>query len=384
MTRCSGRIRGDRRSGPSRATTTVAATRRAARFGIDTPGGPGQSETRVREGRRHAGRRAGTIARVQAREPRILRSPTLTVALLAIVSGGCAGPEPPPAASSNEMFPVASPFLEGEPELDDRWSSVVLDPAQNAEVRRILADAADGVEGLEPLGPAPNGIRFEDVPRAMLNTAPKVEMAILRSEHLDPEIVVDFDDAAGRAAIATIRFGTRGPLASIVHRIPGSDAAPERARIQAAIERLLRAWPIDATPGLVVEDVVRVLADGGAIVSDRTIRPERWRYTLLMLDEQEATIEIRRAPPPTMVEWTATAGIFPRPEIARKLGETFMDCLRAWGREARWNGGVRSAVDEMSSEGSTRTRAGGPRSSARGATSATPGLEVPIDPSDRS
>lgn len=301
---------------------------RAARSGND--GRPGPAD--------------GTIAAVVDRSLPILA--TLAAAGLWTVAGsGCAGPEPPPAAASNEVFPEQPVMVDGTPALDDRWASVVLDDQGRREVRGILFDAADGSAGIEPLGPAPHGVRFEDIPRAMLNTAPKVEMAILRGEHLDPEIVIDFDDAAGRAATATIRFAPRGPLTSVAHRIPGADATAERARLTSMIERRSRAWPMASRPDDVIDEVVRMLGDAGAIVSDRTIRPERWRYTLLMLDEQEATIEIRRVPPPTVVEWTATAGIFPRPEVARSLGDTFMECLRAWGRESRWNGPATSTAD---------------------------------------
>lgn len=272
----------------------------------------------------------------------------VTVAVV-IGAGGCSTPDPPPAAASNEFFPPQpGPLDDGsvvKERPDDRWASIVLTETQDAEVRAVLAEAADGVEGLQPLGPAPHGVRFEDVPNAMLNAAPKVEMAILRSVHLDPGIEVDFRDPAGREATARVRFTLRGPLADVAYRIPGTDADPDRARLLAAMERCIRAWPIGAMPEEVASDLVRVLGESGAIVSDRTITAERWRYTLLMLDEEEAEIEIRRVPPPRVVEWTATAGLFPRPEVARSLGETFMECLRAWGRENRWNGGRTTSAE---------------------------------------
>ena len=239
---------------------------------------------------------------------------------------GCGSSERPPAAASNEVFPGGESTA-----IDDRWASVVLDATQRAEVREILGEAAEDPGEVRPLRPAAFGVRFEDIPNAMLNAAPKVEMAILRSEHLDPSIEFDIRDSKGRSVEIAVRCRPRGPLASIDYRVPGADVARERAELLDAVTRVLAERPNPSDPEELAGPITQVLAEHGARVLGHQTSPERYRYTMLMLDEQEAVIEIRREPAPAIVSWTATAGTFPRPEIARGLGETFMECLRAWG-----------------------------------------------------
>ncbi len=257
------------------------------------------------------------------------------IACLVLLAGGCSSPPRPPAAASNEDFSDQG-MTDGPPRaVDDRWASIVLDEQQRAEVRTILVEAAQDTGDIRPLSPAPHGVRFEDIPQAMLNAAPKVEMAILRSEHLPPTITLDVRDSAGRMATIVVRCRPRGTVVSISYRIPGLDVMGDRGEILAAVNDVIRSCDASSDPEILIDPIAHGLAELGVAIVDREILPERYRYTLLMLDEQEAMIEIRREPSPTVVSWTATAGTFPRPEVARRLGETFMECLRAWGRVPR-------------------------------------------------
>ncbi len=252
-----------------------------------------------------------------------------------LILTACSAPPRPPAAASNEDFSTGT-SRDGLPtEVDDRWASIVLDDQQRAEVRTILVEAAQDPGDVRPLVPAAHGVRFEDVPHAMLNAAPMVEMAILRAEHLPPTIRVDIRDAAGRMATVEILCRPRGTLATISYRIPGLDVMGDRGLILAAVNEVVLSPGASSEPQELADPLAHALAELGVTILDQTIMPERYRYTLLMLDEQEATIEIRREPPPIAVSWTATAGTFPRPEIAKRLGETFMDRLRAWGEVPR-------------------------------------------------
>ncbi len=251
----------------------------------------------------------------------------LAVALSSLV--GCSGAGRSPAAATNESFDSGG--ITGPQDVDDRWASIVLDDDQRSEVRTILAETAEDPGSIRPLVPAPHGVRFEDIPRAILNAAPRVEMAVMRGDHLDPSITLDIRDSAGRAASILVRCRPRGGLATMTYRIPGDDVVEERGEILLAVNRVLVARDDRTDPSRFVEPLTHALAEHGATVIDHAILPERYRYTLLMLDEQEAVLELRREPPPTVVSWTATAGTFPRPEIAQRLGETFMECLRAWG-----------------------------------------------------
>jgi hypothetical protein len=252
-----------------------------------------------------------------------------------LIVTACTSPPRSPAAASNEDFSTGN-SRDGLPsEVDDRWASIVLDEQQRAEVRTILVEAAQDPGDVRPLVPAAHGVRFEDVPHAMLNAAPMVEMAILRTRHLPPTIQLEVRDAAGRMANVEVLCRPRGTLATISYRIPGLDVMGERGEILAAVNAVILSPDASSDPNELADPLAHALAELGVKVLDQTIMPERYRYTLLMLDEQEASIEIRREPPPTAVSWTASAGTFPRPEIAQRLGETLMDRLRAWGEVPR-------------------------------------------------
>jgi hypothetical protein len=265
------------------------------------------------------------------------------IACLLLPIAGCSKPPRPPAAASNEDFSTGAARKGLPSEVDDRWASIVFDGAQQAEVRTIFVEAAEGSGEVEPLVPAAHGVRFEDVPHAMLNAAPKVEMAILRSRLLPPTIELDIRDAAGRAATLTVRCRHRGTLASMAYRIPGDDVMLAQAEILAAVNEIVLQPEASSDPEQLANPLAHALAELGATIRGQEILPERYRYTLLMLDEEEATIEIRREPAPIMVSWTATAGTFGRPAIAQRLGETFMECLRAWGEVPRVDRAAASA-----------------------------------------
>lgn len=251
-------------------------------------------------------------------------------------SGGC-GSTRPPAAASNVVLDAG--VEDPVPGVDDRWASIVLDEPRRREVIEILDEAAVGAGGVRPLEPAPHGIRFEDVPRAMADAAARMEMAILHAEHLDRAFDLEFVDRGGRSATATVRWGRRGPSAAIRYRVPGGDADAAQASLLAAVETCLESWRRSDARSMEAwaDDVGRTLAEQGAIVSTRSFVPERHRFTLLMLDEAEARIEVRRMPPPQVLDWTAEAGMFPRPELAARLGRTFMEMLREWGRTPAWS-----------------------------------------------
>ncbi len=266
---------------------------------------------------------------------RSIRAVVLALGSVLLMAGACSSPPRPPAAASNEDFSSGTARESLSAEVDDRWAAIVLDEQQQAEVRTILVETAQDPGDIQPLVAAAHGVRFEDVPHAMLNAAPMVEMAILRSEHLPPSIDLQVRDAAGRMATVEVRCRPRGTLAMISYRIPGLDVMGDRGQILAAVNEVVLEPGAPSEPQKLADPLAHALAELGVTILDQTIMPERYRYTLLMLDEQEATIEIRREPPPIAVSWTATAGTFPRPEIAKRLGETFMDRLRAWGEVPR-------------------------------------------------
>jgi hypothetical protein len=300
--------------------------------------------------------RPGRIDLVRDREhsnpqdhPSRVRSSVIAGGLLLLA--GCAAGSRPPAAASNEDFSDGTTRAGLPSEVDDRWASVTLDASQRSEVRTILAEAAQDPYSVRTLVPARYGVRFEDVPHAMLNAAPKVEMAVLRQEHLPPEVDLNIRDSAGRSAMVLVDCRERGAIATVSYRIPGGDIGLARAELLAAVREVLDAAPDVADPTPLIDPLVNALVRTGATIDGWEVRPERYRYTLLMLDEQEATIEIRREPAPKVVSWTATAGTFPRPEIASRLGEAFMDRLRAWGRVPRADGGSNATPGATASAG---------------------------------
>ena len=194
------------------------------------------------------------------------------------------------------------------------------------------------VHGPTPnLEQAPHGIRFEDVPRAMINAAPTVEMAILSQSFHPAEVTVSFDDHRGRRASASIVLRTRGPRVSVTYRVPGSDTTQAKSRLLIDVFGRLPGSVGRAPEPLTLDSAEAILraairSNHGRIES-HSWEPDRYRYTMLMLDELEADIEIRREPAPTILSWTATAGLFGRPEIAARLGDALMVALRAWGKD---------------------------------------------------
>ncbi|MEE2973069.1 MAG: hypothetical protein VX672_08085 [Planctomycetota bacterium] len=266
--------------------------------------------------------------------PPDLRIPTgwaLITALLLLGAGCASEPPRPPAAASNEVF---DDRIGGRsPVIDDRWASITLDENQRIEVRRTLREGAHGP--ISPLIPATHGMRFEDVPRAIINAAPKVEMAILRQAFVPAEVAAEYRDRQGRRATARILLRSRGPVAAVSYRISGDEIARSRSRQLIDLnERLAFAARPDRSLG--PESATAILRASlrsqGAGVEQVTFIPDRYRFTLLMLDEQEAELEVRREPPPRQLSWTASAGLFGDPERSAALGRELEETLRAWGR----------------------------------------------------
>lgn len=247
---------------------------------------------------------------------------------------GCEAP-PPPAAASNEVFGdgIVTTRDQGAG-IDDRWASIVLDEDQREEIRLILEESVSGP--VEPLVPARDGVRFEDTPRAMITAAPKVEMALLSTEHVPATAFATYRDSRGRQAVASIRIRERGPIAAIDYRVPGSDVARARAGQLIDIQDRLGTAIAQSGPGFDVRSAEAMLrasirSKRGTLVSSR-IEPEQYRMKLLMLDEQEATIVVRRVPPPLVVSVSAEAGMFRNDARAEALARAFDLQLRAWGR----------------------------------------------------
>ena len=249
-----------------------------------------------------------------------------------LLGTGCASkPPPPPAAASNEIFDDR--IGGSSPVVDDRWASITLDENQQIEVRQAFGDLVHGP--VSPLAPAAHGMRFEDVPRAMINAAPKVEMAILRQAFVPAEVTAEYHDRLGRRATARIVLRSRGPIAEVTYRIPGDEITRSRSRQLIDLnERLAFAARPDRSlePESATAILKASLRSQGAGVDRVDLIPDRYRFTLLMLDEQEAKLEVRREPPPRQLSWTASAGLFGDSERSAALGRALEDALRAWGR----------------------------------------------------
>ncbi len=266
----------------------------------------------------------------------------LAIAIASAI-GGC-GADPQPAAASNEDF-TGSGLESASNVIDDRWASVVLDASQRAEVRDILRGAVSGET--VPLGTAVFGIRFEDVPRAILTAAPTVEMAVMRQAFIPAIASVTFRDAFGQEAVASIDLGRMTALSTVRYLVPGDDVARPRSRMLDAINGLL--WSDGnffagstahrlASARAEVEGVeaLRILKEaveeaGGTLLSS-AFEPEKYEIDLLMLDDEPARLEVRREPDPRVLSWTAHAGTFSSPEKASDLGSAFEKALREWGR----------------------------------------------------
>lgn len=254
----------------------------------------------------------------------------LLLLLTPAVLMACAGPKPTSIAGSNEVFGSVDPESAGTPGADDRWAAITLDARQRREVEDILEDMVE--RPVPPLRSAPYGVRFEDVPRAMINAAPKVEMAVLRGGFLPGEVRAKYRDSLGRAAIAKIIIRKQGSIASVAYDVPGSDAADARAEVTIAIQRVIDASPnrMDSqrAGGILTKEIALARGTQESI----QVVPDRYRYTMLMIDGQEAIIEIRREPPPEIVSWTVSAGIFGDDDRGASLGRALEEALKAWGR----------------------------------------------------
>ncbi|HAC09135.1 MAG TPA: hypothetical protein DCG14_05715 [Phycisphaerales bacterium] len=260
---------------------------------------------------------------------------------ISLTAVGC-GSEPAPASASNEFLgdrPDSGVNIAGE---DDRWASAAPDEQQFEEVRRALRDVVAG--NPPPLEVAPHGIRFEDVPQAILTAAPEVELAIT-GQRLNPAVAtVRFKDGAGRAGTAKIELRRTRTLVSIAF-LTGMDA--DSLRIQQAVERRIRSSSgyvgrstadrrrsstesKEGTEAIaILEEAVR---NSGGTVDSREFEPEIYEIDLLMLDNQPARLVVRREPDPKVLSWKAWAGIFGDATKAESLGRAFGEALRAWGK----------------------------------------------------
>ena len=264
------------------------------------------------------------------------------VASLAMANGGCSSNRPP-AAASNQSF--AASGVTSAAGIDDRWASVVLDDAQRTEVMDALRGAVFGETA--PLCVAEFGVRFEDVPRAIMTAAPTVEMALMKQTFIPAVASVTFLDPGGQEAVASIDLRRMTALSKVEYLIPGDDVAEPASRLLDSINGLL--WSNDTffagstthrreSARAEVEGVqaVRILEaavkkSGGTPLSSK-FEPEKYQIELMMLDDQPARIEVRREPDPKVLSWKAWAGTFPLPEKASALGTAFDEALRAWGR----------------------------------------------------
>ena len=243
---------------------------------------------------------------------------------------GCADTRPASIAASNEVFGPTSVAGGGVDRIDDRWAAVALDARQGDEVHAIFREMVEGP--VEPLRPAPHGIRFEDVPRAILNAAPTVEMAVMSGGLLPEEVRVDYRDALGRRAAVVVELRPLGAMVSVSYDVAGGDAADDRAGLTIEIQRILDDLEVDPDSPRTIRIVRREIESIGGVVEDVDVVPERYRYTVLMLDEQEVDIVIRREPPPRIVSWSTTAGLFGDDARGEALGRALESALRAWGR----------------------------------------------------
>ena len=254
---------------------------------------------------------------------------------------GCTS-DPAPAAASNQVLrkpPESGVSLPGD---DDRWASVTLDDRQFDEVRRVLRSVVTGDP--PPLEPASHGIRFEDVPNAILTAAPEVEMAVT-GQRLNPAVAtVRFKDGSGRIGTAKIEFRRMGSVAS-VEFLTGRDR--ESLRIQQQIERDVRASEghiggsaaerrRSATASKEGAEALAILEaavrEAGGTVEARDYDSERYEINLLMLDNQPAQLVVRREPDPKVLSWRAWAGTFADEPKAEALGRAFEAALHAWAK----------------------------------------------------
>ena len=251
----------------------------------------------------------------------------------------------PPASASNQVLGDRPESGVGVPGSDDRWASVTLDDRQLDEVRRILQSTVTGDP--PPLEAAAYGIRFEDVPRAILTAAPEVEMAIT-SQRLNPAVAtVRFKDGGGRLGTAKLEMRRMSTLAS-VEFLNGVDAAS--LRMQQAIDRAVhandgfvgrstddrrRSATVSKEGAEAIEILEVAVRESGGTVEASEYDPERYEIGLLMLDNQPARLVVRREPGSAVLSWKAWAETFGDATKAEALGAAFEAALRAWAKVPR-------------------------------------------------
>ncbi|MCH2161833.1 MAG: hypothetical protein MK085_08165 [Phycisphaerales bacterium] len=255
------------------------------------------------------------------------------VMAMAWLATGCSSK---PAAATNEVFTPREAFgsqgpalVAAQPALDDALASRVLNGGDRSQIWSAFVTMARGT--VSQLKPARNGVRFSDVPLAATNAANDIEMAIVDTRHHLPRLDIQYRDREGFRATLKITFDSRRPLVDVEYATPTEEARLPRAKVRAeamrAIQRL-RAISLD----LVLEAGVEAIEQNGGTVLGVHEEPERYAFELLMLDGQPARLEVTRLPPPEVVRWEAWAGVFPNPDSASRIGESFEREIRAWGR----------------------------------------------------
>lgn len=240
-----------------------------------------------------------------------------------------------PEAASNELFsptqafgPSGPELVAQQPSLNDVMASRVLSSRERAQVWAALGSVVSGK--VVPLEPAKYGMRFSDVPRAVVTAASEVEMAVLSTQHHWPRVSVDYTDRDGYQATLEVDLDGRSGVISVTYRVPNESSRLARAEVLAAMSNELAR--IDTlTSENVLASATNVLSSNGAEVLETQEFPERYQIDLLMLDSQPAGLEATRIDTSEVLQWRVWAGVFPRKEPARELGRAFESAMRAWG-----------------------------------------------------
>ena len=246
---------------------------------------------------------------------------------------GCGGP---PAAASNEVFTPTQAFgskgpemVAQQPALNDVLASRVLDSSERTQVWAALASSVHGT--VRPLEQAEHGIRFSDVPRAAITAASAVEMAVVSTQRLRPEVQVKYTDEDGYLATMKIVLDQRLGLVSVAYQVPNESASLPAARMRASMtSALTRLRTLESAQ--VLASAREVIKQNGATIVDIREVPDRYEIELLMLDSQPAGLRVSRLDSSKVLEWQTWAGVFTQREAAKKLGQAFESALREWGR----------------------------------------------------